>query len=54
MQIKAVHRWTGYSEMTLSAIGKAGEVGFVKPPGAGAAKFLKADVARLIGFEQFV
>ena len=54
MQIKAVHRWTGYSENTLAMIGKAGGIKFVKPPGAGTGKFLKSGVARLIGFEQYV
>ena len=54
MQIKTVQRWTGYSENTLTAIGKAGGIQIVKPPGAEVGKFLKADVARLIGFEAFV
>ncbi len=54
MQTKAVHRWTGYSENTLTAIAKAGGITFVKPPGSGAGKFLKTDVARLIGFEAYV
>ncbi len=54
MQIKAVHYWTGYSENTLKAISKAGGIRFVKPPGAGAGKFLKSGVAALIGFESYL
>lgn len=54
MQIKAVQRWTGYAENTLTAIGKGGELHLVKPPGSGTGKFLKAEVAKLIGFENYV
>ena len=54
MRIKSVHLWTGYSMNTLTAIGRAGGIGIVKPVGMSQVKFLKADVARLIGFEEYL
>lgn len=54
MQVKAVHHWTGYSENTLAQIGAMEGIQCSQPPGATARKFLKADVAKLIGFENFV
>lgn len=51
---KAVHRWTGFSENTLAKTADAGALRRVQPPGASTAKYLKADVAAMIGFEQFV
>ena len=50
MPAKAVMRWTGWSDTTLGNIAGAGGLSFVKPPGAGQGKFLKDEVAKLIGF----
>lgn len=54
MQVKAVQRWTGFSENTLTNLAHAMGNGTVKPPGARTVKFLKATVAEWIGFEQYV
>ncbi len=54
MQVKAVCRWTGYSENTLMAIGLVSGIESSRPPGMKARKFLKSSVANLIGFEQWV
>lgn len=54
MRVKAVQLWTGYSENTLTKIAAAGGLGFVKPPGMFGGKFLKPDVAKLLGFEAYV
>lgn len=48
--LKTVMRWTGWSDMTLSKIGKARGLTVVKPPGSDHGKFLKEEVGRLIGF----
>lgn len=47
---KAVQRWTGWSDTTLTHIASARGLTFVKPPGAAHGKFLKDEVAKLIGF----
>ena len=51
LSIKAVMRWTGWSDTTLSNMAAAGGLSFVKPAGSGKGKFLKSDVARLIGLD---
>ncbi len=54
LEAKAVQRWTGWSEATLGNIAAAGGLSFVKPPGAGKGKFLKQEIAKLIGLENAV
>ena len=54
LELKAVIRWTGWDERTLTKMVKARGLTFVKPPGAGKGKYLKGEIATLIGFYQFV
>ena len=54
LDLKAVQRWTGWTDTTVMQIVRAGGLAFVKPPGSGHGKFLKKEVAALIGFEAFV
>lgn len=54
MGAKAVNYWTGYCETTLKKIADAGGLTFRKPPGMGKGRFLKAEIAKLIGFETAV
>ena len=54
MDAKAVQRWTGWGEESLVKLVKAGGLKLVKPPGCGRGKFLKTEIGRLIGFEQYV
>lgn len=51
---KAVRQWTGWCDDTLAMIVRAKGLTFKKPPGAGKGKFLKREIAGLIGFEGLV
>lgn len=51
MSLKAVLRWTGWDDRTLAKIVRAGGLTLVKPPGSGAGKYLKSEVAALLGFK---
>jgi hypothetical protein len=54
LAVKAAQRWTGLSDTVLAQVRSAGGLTFVKPPGAGNGKFLKREIAGLIGFEKFI
>jgi len=54
LEAKAVTRWTGWSDTTLGKIVQARGLTFVKPPGAGKGKYLKQQIAVLIGMEEQV
>ena len=49
MSLKAVRTWTGFSEETLGKIVQAGGLRLVKPPGTAQGKYLKDQIAALIG-----
>jgi hypothetical protein len=51
MSLKSVRRWTGFTEETLAKIVQAGGLRRVQPPGSSHGKYLKEQIARLIGFE---
>ena len=54
LPLKPVRTWTGYTEETLSGIVHAHGLTLVKPPGMSQGKFLKAEIAKLIGFEHLI
>lgn len=51
MGTKSVSAWTGYSASTLSKLVEAGALDMVRMAGLSRGKFLKRQVARLIGLE---
>ena len=54
MMLKAVQGWTGFAEETLSKIMQAQGLTAIRPPGVNQGKFLKAEVAGLLGVGELV
>ena len=46
---KSVCNWTGYAPHTLARIVRAGGLTLVKPPGNGTGRYLKLQIADLVG-----
>lgn len=51
---KQVTRWTGYCGQALDAMVRAGGLTRRRPAGSGTGKFLKAEIAELIGYPELV
>ena len=51
---KEVTRWTGYSGHTLERIVATGGLTFRRPAGAARGKFLKSEIAEMIGFPEMI
>ena len=49
---KSVRAITGYSTATLDQLVAAGALSFVRPAGISVGRFRKAEIARLVGFEE--
>ena len=49
METKAVQRWTGWDRGTLSQLVESGSLTLMKPPSAGKGKYLKEEIAAIIG-----
>ena len=54
MELKVVKEWTGMSEVTLNHVVQAGGLSLVRPAGMTRGKFLKSEIAELLGFEHLV
>jgi len=54
MRRKAVRRWTGLDRETLAKLVDHSVLKPVQPPGTGEAKYLKSQIAALIGMEHCV